>query len=151
MPIVSRCDPELRIVVDVYHGDVTVHEMHHHVSALLSDSTWLRTTRSLSDMSAARLTPFSDDERAAMLSLFQTRSLRLTGRQIAIIGGATSVSTARDVERRAIDNLGARAILFNDLTTACLWLGVDEMKINTTIGQLRESILTNGAEDPQRC
>jgi len=136
MPIVSRCDPELRLVVDVYHGDVTVQEMHDHVGALLDDSTWLTTTRSLSDMTGARLTPFSDEERATMLSLFRTRSRRLTGRQIAIVGGAASVSTARDVERRAIDNLGARAIVFNDLTTACLWLGVDETRINATIDQL---------------
>ncbi len=138
MPIASRCEPDLRLVVDVYHGDVTVQDMRDHVSALLEDASWQTTTRSLSDMTAARLMQFSDDERATMLSLFRARPLRLTGRQIAIVAGATSASTARDLERRAIDSLGARAIVFNDLTTACIWLGVDETKINSTLDQLRE-------------
>jgi len=141
MPIASRCDPHSHLVIDVYHGAVSFDEWRDHVGAMLNDPTWRATNRSFSDMSSAHLPPLDDDERASMLSLFRERPLRVTGRRMAILGGRYS-SVERDVERSAIDKLGARALVFTNLTAACIWLGTDERTTRSTIDELRANLHT---------
>ena len=139
MPIASRCEPEISLIIDVYDGEVTLDEWRDHIAALLDNPAWRATTRSLSDMSSAHLPRLSDDERAIMFALFQTDRLRVAGRRMAIIAGGSG-SVEREVEQSAIDKLGARAIVFSSLTAACIWLGVDENSTQIAIDELRASL-----------
>ena len=139
MPIAYRCDPRRRLVVNVYDGDVSFEEWRAHIAGILEDPAWRATTKSLSDMSQARLTPLTDEHRAEMFDLFATQLLRAAGRPMAIIGGA-SPGTERDVERDAIARLGARPIVFTSLTTACIWLSVDEPVVAAVVAELRAAL-----------
>ena len=139
MPIASRCDTQTGLVIDVYDGEVSFPEWREHIGGLLDDPSWLATTRSLSDLSTVRLAPLSDDDRVSMLSLFEARNVRVRGRRMAIVAGSVW-GTAKDVERTAIARLHARPIVFSNVVTACVWLGVDELLVKTAIGELRGTL-----------
>jgi len=139
MPIAYRCDPRQRLIIDVYDGDVSFEEWRDHIAGILDDPAWRATTKSLSDMSQARLAPLTDEQRSEMHALFATQLLRAAGRPMAIIGGG-SPTTERAIERDAIARLGARLIVFTSLTTACIWLSVDEPPVAAMIAELRDAL-----------
>ena len=138
VPIASRYDPGMGVIIEVYDGDVAFDEWHDHIAAMLDDPVLGETTRSLVDMSSARLEPLTDEQNEEMHSLFEARSMSLTGRKMAIIAGQSG--TERDVEQRAVERLKGRAIVFSSVATACIWLGVEEKAVTTAVDNLRASL-----------
>ena len=144
VPIVSRCDVHLGLVLSVYDGEISFEEWHDQIASVLDDPNWRYSTGSLSDMSTATLESLSDDDQARIFSLFDTRRLRVAGRRMVFVGTPETRPVMKDIEAHTLASLGARSAAFATLTPACIWLGVDEQAVRTVIDELRATLHTAG-------
>jgi len=142
VPIVSRCDVHLGLVVSVYDGEISFKGWHDQIASVLDDPNWRYTTGSLSDMSTANLESLSDDDQGRIFSLFDTRTLRVAGRPMVFVGTPETWPLVKDIEAHTLASLGARSAAFATMTPACIWLGVDERTVKTVIHELRATLHT---------
>jgi len=143
MTIAYRCEPGARLVVEVFHGDVSFADFREHAERQAGDPAWLATTKALSDLSTARIPHITDRAYDEIAELLGQRPDRASGRTIAIVGGS-EWETATDAERAAAAKISANAIVFNNPETACKWLGVDPDMVQATIADLRSQLRAEG-------
>jgi hypothetical protein len=139
MPIASYADAQTGLFIDVYEGDVSFSEWRDHIAAVIDDTAWQGTTKSLTDLSRGRLPTLDEDERQSMHALFVTRAVHVAGRRMAVIDPSFRTAT-KSVEQLAITKMAARAIVFASAITASIWLGVDHQSVTSLIDRVRTAI-----------
>ena len=141
MGIVYRIDKEQGISFALWHGLVTGDEFLIHVQHLLTDRDWPASRGlHLTDLQTATLDDSMDDlllERAA--GLFGSHP-KISKIKAAIL--------AQDEFRRAVSfeqyflRYRSTMIVFNNLETACIWLGVSLQDATTALQSLRALLRT---------
>jgi hypothetical protein len=134
--IAYHCDPATRTTVSVWR-DVTPADVTSHLDQLAADPNYASSRRLLTDLRA-----ISRDDRPT------PEQVDMAAREFAQRLGET-MSTAKwaIVARHAFPEASAfderirdhvpRVLAFNDLGTACVWLGADVIQIEAIIGDLR--------------
>ena len=135
MGIAYRSDVTTGLTVAVVHGAVTRDEFHEFAKGQGEDPSWHATTRSLTDARTAVTPPVTAAELGAFAEMYAQMRRGDQPFKAAIVGGHDFELAGRYGELRSDD--GSTTIAFNDLSTACIWLGVDLAAVQATIDELR--------------
>ena len=137
MGIAYRHDKKLGLSVSVWEGVVTTEQRQQHIAALESDPDWGSNGLLLTD-----LTGISAERRPSAKQVLETASefaskLAPSVREAkwAMVAGETFVLAQRF--GTYLEEEMPRLIVFNDLATACTWLGVDATEVRTMLDELR--------------
>jgi hypothetical protein len=135
-----RCDTGLGLTVSVADGDMTLEQRREQITTLAADPDWPKTQRLITDLttlsaesrpSAERVAESSDDFLRQLAP--HTENLRW-----AIVAHHT-FHEAQMFERN-LESQGPRIIVFNNVDTACTWLGVDTTDVRDAIDDLRRQL-----------
>jgi hypothetical protein len=140
MGIAYRCDQKTKLSVSVWDGEVTPDDCARHMAALGADPDWGQRGRVLTDLtgiSAARR-PSAKEVLEAAAEFSEKLADQVRNAQWAIVAGETFVLAQRF--GAYLEEEVRRLIVFNDLDTACTWLGVDAADARELIGELREHL-----------
>ena len=127
---------EKHLNISVWDGKVTLDEWLDNLRQIISGPDFPTTLMQIADLRSAAADP-SIDERGIKQAaeLIGTHTVNRTGKKIAIVAG-------KEFKRsKMFENLVKihfwNAIVFNDLSTACTWLGIDTMETQQEIEQIR--------------
>ena len=136
MGIAYRLDPQLGCTVIVWDANVTPDEWRHHFKRMSDDPGFPPGPRVLADLSTAGGAPsFSSEVVGEMAVAWQTRTQRVGPIKLAIVPNG-AWEKARELER-ATEGSGITTIVFNDVATACTWLGTGYDAARSIIDELR--------------
>ena len=124
MTIGYRCDAGLGCTFILWDGEVSPGEWRDHFERLTNDPDFPPGALILGDLRTAggALSIGSDIVKEIAIA-WQARAERIGPIKVAIVPNG-AWDKARELER-AVDGSGITTIVFNNLPTACTWLGVD--------------------------
>jgi hypothetical protein len=140
MGIAYRCDERTRLSISVWDGEVTPDDCGRHMAALAADPSWGARGLVLTDLtgiSAARR-PSAKAVLHAAAEFSEKLADHVRNAQWAIVAGETFVLAQRFGSY--LEEEVRRLIVFNDLGTACTWLGIDPADVRVLIGELRADL-----------
>ena len=145
MGIAYRCDEKTGLSLSVWDGEVTTDDRRRHIAALASDPDWGARGRLLTDLTgvSAAGRPSAKSVLDAAAEFSEKLAGQVRNAQWAIVAGETFVLAQRFGSY--LEEEVHRLIVFNDLDTACTWLGVDAADARELIGELRESLRNHDA------
>jgi hypothetical protein len=143
--IAYRCDPETRVSIEVWHGEVTLDVARLHVEQLAKDPDWAASRRIVTDISGLSSESRPDaDQIAALGDAFLHQLAYLVGSaKWSIIADEAFAEALVFGER--IRHEVRRMIVFTNLVTACVWLGLDPDDVEPVIDELRGQIRPESA------
>ncbi|MGZ4211263.1 MAG: hypothetical protein ACXVQX_11795 [Actinomycetota bacterium] len=140
MGIAYRCDSATGLSVEVWDGEVSAAQAHHHIEQLAADPQWSESRRLVTDLTSmaaeSRPTP---EQLAGLADVFLQELAYLVG----------DVKWSVIAEQAFDDALGfgahikhevRRMIVFNSLATATVWLGLDPSDVQPVIDGLRRRL-----------
>ena len=137
MGVAYELDEQLGLTLTVFDGPVTGQEWRDSVAALFSDPRWPPGKLSLTDLRTADASALTAADRAEIIAINGSVA-ELAGMKSAALGGENfEAATAFEREDQTS---GMRLIVFNDVSTACGWLGIDTAAVNPMIEQLRRRL-----------
>jgi hypothetical protein len=138
MGIAYRSVPRLGLIVEAWDGVITADQWRAHVERYLADPDRLTCRRSLVDLSTADASAIGDADEAEIVAKYVPHASELSHRRSAAIA-AREFEPSFEFGRR-IERLGLKVIVFNELTGACTFLGVDAAEVRPIINELRASL-----------
>jgi hypothetical protein len=140
MGIAYRCDPTTRIGVEVWHGDVGFDVARLHVEQLAKDPDWAASRRIISDLTglASESLPSADQIRGLSDAFLQQLAYLVTDAKWSIIADRAFAEAL--VFGEQVRHEVRRMIVFTNLVTACVWLGVERGDVEPVIEDLRRQI-----------
>jgi hypothetical protein len=136
MAIAYRLDQALRLTIVVWDGAVTAAEWRAHVEAILADADWPPGPLSVTDVTRVDASAITDADHAEIVAMYGPHASKLVGMRSAVIASREFEASARFGRR--IESSGLNVIVFNQLTVACIWLGLDIFKIQPILEELRQ-------------
>jgi hypothetical protein len=140
MGIAYRHDKKTGLSVSVWDGIVTTEQRRNHIAALESDPDWGASGLLLTDLTgiSAERRPSAKEvlEAASEFAVKLARHVREA--KWAMVAGETFVLAQRFGSY--LEEEMPRLIVFNDLATACTWLGVEGSEVRTTLDELRAEL-----------
>ena len=140
MAIIQYLDEDKKLFFVVWHGTVEADEWFHYAAKLTSHPAWSTTPRLLADLRFVRDTSTIGDEEIARAGyIFAKERNGLAGKQLAVV--------ARDQFGKArrfgdlIARFGVALVVFNNLDTACVFLGVEEGYAASRLHEMRKQFL----------
>jgi hypothetical protein len=133
-------DARARLSVSVWDGEVTSDDRVAHISALASDREWGTGGLLLTDLrgvSRASL-PQAEQILEAAGAFLQHLAPQVRTAKWAMVAGDTFDQAKRF--GAYIEEEVERLIVFNDLDTACIWLGADKAEVRAIVARLRDGI-----------
>jgi hypothetical protein len=145
MGIAYRCDPVTRVSIEVWHGEVTLDVARLHVEQLAKDPDWAASRRIVTDLTglASASRPHSDQIAALADAFLQQLAYLVTDAKWSIIADQAVADALAFGER--VRHEVRRMIVFTNLITACVWLGVDRDEVEPVIDELRGQIRAESA------
>jgi hypothetical protein len=136
MGILHYSDRQKGVIYVVWDGKVTWDDWREHVQVQVSDPDWSIIPRFIVDLqSVTDTSSIGNEEIDQVKTVFASDPPALSGKRTAII--------ASDEFRRAsrfaalVEPFGTSIVVFNNLDTACLFLGIDFMETQKTLVGLR--------------
>ena len=145
MPITYHCDTTTHVTVSLWRGRVPLEDITSHLDVLASDPDFVSSRVLLTDLRdiASNERPTLEQVERAAQEFLRRFGDTMTALKWGIVARHAFLEASAFEER--IREHVARALAFNDLGTACVWLGVDPTQIEKTIDELRD-----GAADELR-
>ena len=125
-------------VVTVWDGVVTADDWAIAVKDQSTDPALLRARRRLTDTRTVAGSRLSPAEVATVGTSYDDLAIPSTGVRLAIVANE-GWSVAQIVKKR-MQTYGVSTQVFDDVHTACAWLGVDAAIALVTIGELRQEL-----------
>lgn len=140
MGIAYRSNVGNGLSVSVWDGDVTPQQRVDRISVLGSDPEWGASGLILTDLTgvSAASRPKADDIADAAEQFLAQVAGRVSQAKWAIVADH-AFDEARDFGER-IESEVPRVIVFNNLDTACSWLGTDAAVARESVASLRQEI-----------
>jgi hypothetical protein len=127
---------EDNLVIEVYVGDVTKEEWFTHERSQMKDAELQPGGKVIVDLSNATMDEsIGDAEIREFTELYGPYRELVAGTRVGIVAGA-EFARSRVYERFA-QVYGINVIVFNDVHTACTWLGVDARSAKEWIDKTR--------------
>jgi hypothetical protein len=134
-----RCDAALGCTFIVWDRDVTPDEWRDQFRRMSDDPAFPPGPLAITDLStagaAAQISPEVVKEMAAAV---QQRAERMPPMRLAIVANG-AWDKARQLER-VVEGGGTTTIVFNDLETACTWLGLSSASARSVLDELRAEL-----------
>jgi hypothetical protein len=145
MGIAYRCDPATRVSIEVWHGEVTLDVARLHVGQLAKDPDWAASRRIITDLSGLGSESRPDADQIAALgdAFLQQLAYLVTDAKWAIIADQAFADALAFGEH--IRHEVRRMIVFTNVVTACVWLGLDRDDVEPVITELRGQIRAESA------
>ena len=147
MGILYRIDKEQGIAFTVWDGAITPDEQMAHLQRMAADPDWpaknrmllvdLRTTTAYKN--------FDDTTLKRVVAYLSERRANIANMKIAIV--AHEAYEMSNLFQRLVKIYPLTMIVFNDLHTACTWLGVDAGKAEHTLQQLRSQLREGSSQE----
>ena len=137
---ISYCLDEARgLSVSVWNGEITLDERRRHMAALAADPRWGVGGLVLTDLTGVA-EPAPDAAR--LLDAASTFLAQLAGRTRRARWAIVASTTFAEAQRFGsyIEEEVPRVIVFNELSTASTWLGVDGDRVRSTVDELRADL-----------
>ena len=146
MAIAYRIDKTLGLTVVVWDGAVTGADAEDQVRTLQADPDWPPGPLHLLDTTSATSVPSVQDTKLVemLLEIAHAQQIRF-----ALVAGNMFEEATKFQEAASAVGL-SRVIVFNDLTTACTWLGADAGTTRAALGELRRDLRAGTAAPPDR-
>ena len=139
MGILQRFDPQKGIVFVVWEGVVTAEEWFGYAQKLVSHPDWADTSRVLGDLLSVKDTSsIQNREIEHATQIFSANPRALRNKKLAVIAG-DEFGKARHFEDLLM-HFGVSSVVFNNLDTACLFLGVDMLHAYRTLDTMRQEL-----------
>jgi hypothetical protein len=137
MSIRYRINNKIGVTIVVWSGETTAAEFLAHVQRLVDDPRWPPTRRlQLGDMRRATSFARMDDKTLQNAANILGRHLdKIAGSKVAFV--ADKAFEKSSTFRRFMSIYPLSLIVFNDLDTACTWLGIDLQETERTIAEIR--------------
>ena len=137
MGIAFRTSRPSGLSVAVWDGEVTAAQRNAHISAIAADPEWGAGALLLTDLTsvaeASRPTPAEVLEAAS--SFVEHVAAQVRNAKWAMVAGETFAHAQRF--SAYVEEAVQRLIVFNELDTACTWLGVDVAEVRSVVADLR--------------
>jgi len=136
MGIKYRADVEKQIIYVVWDGVVSADVWFEHIEKLIADPLWSSISIMLVDLHTARdLTSIQEPEIEHAVALFSSVPISLSQKRVGIVAGNAFWKSRRFSE--LVSPFGPSVIVFNALSTACVYLGINAMEALKAIQELR--------------
>ena len=140
MSITYRADSEKQIIFVVWDGVVTADEWFEHIQRLIADPAWPSISSMLADLhSATDISSIEEAEIEHAVALFSSVPYPLSKKKVGIVAGNAFWKSRRF--GHLISRFGPSVIVFNDLSTACVYLGINSTEALKAIQQLRADMV----------
>jgi hypothetical protein len=137
MGIAYRSIPQRRLTVEVWHGVITVDQWRTHVQTVLSASDRSWREKSLTDITTADASQITDADQAEIAAMYAPHGSQFTNMRNATIA-SRAFEPSFEFGRR-IERFGMNVIVFNEMVSACSWLGLDPSEIRPVLQELRDA------------
>ena len=128
MPVQYEVSADGKFVRATATGEITPEEIHEFIQAIARDDRVKPGFRELFDVSHISASKVEKESFARIRQLVLQNPKRLPGSHLAIVvGSGSSFDKAREYERIASPGV-ENVIVFNDLHTAEVWLGVTDVE-----------------------
>jgi hypothetical protein len=128
-----------RISVDVWTGTIDPQETARHIDAIAGEPEWGVPGAILTDLTGiaadSRPSPATLEHIATMF--VERMGNRIRDAKWAVVADVTYEDAIRFSDY--VEASAPRLIVFNELATACAWLGVDEYDVRPILDELRRS------------
>lgn len=136
MSIKYRADAEKQIIFVVWDGTVSADAWFEHIERLIADPLWPSISLMLVDLNSARdITSIEEAEIEHAVALFSSVPEPLSKKRVGIVAGNAFWKSRRFGE--LVSPFGPSVVVFNDLSTACVYLGIDPAEALKSIQGLR--------------
>jgi hypothetical protein len=136
MGIKYRADVEKQIIYVVWDSVVSADIWFEHIEWLIADPLWSSISIMLVDMHTARdLTSIQEREIEHAVALFSSVPVSLSKKRVGIVAGNAFWKSRRFSE--LVAPFGPSFTIFNDLSTACVYLGINVTEALKSLQQLR--------------
>ncbi len=124
MAIIQKFDLQKGLIFVVWQGTVTAQEWFRYAHKLTSDSTWTTASRVLADLLSVQSTSsIQNQEIDQAVEIFSANRAGLVGKKLAVLARDEFGKARRFGEY--LSHFGTSSVVFNNLDTACLFLGMD--------------------------
>jgi hypothetical protein len=136
MGIAYSCDKARGISYEVWEGVVTGDEWVQHVRRQVADRDWPAGDKSLTDLQlVSERSSIGKAEIKQASAVYRTKGDKLAaGRSAVVVGKSFQKSPLFEL---FASRHGLRVIVFNDIGTACKWLGIDSKEAEQMVKLLR--------------
>jgi hypothetical protein len=140
MGIVYSCKPKLKLALVVWDGLVTWDEWRQHLQRMLVDPDYAPMQSQITDLRHSTISPgISNKEIQAMIDMVADQRENISLTRVAIVAGDEwSKPKLAEVGLRS---LSISPIVFNHLSLACQWLGLQEVEISMDLQQIHNKHL----------
>jgi hypothetical protein len=143
MGIAYRCRPNHKLALVVWDGLIAWDEWREHLQRMLFDPDYAPVQSQITDLQHSTIGPtITNNQIQAMIDLVAGLREKLSVRKVAIIAGDDWVKPK--LAEVGLQSISITPIVFHDLATACLWLGVDPVEIGEDIQQIRNTLRKKG-------
>lgn len=128
---------EPRVSVDVWSGTIEPRAAERHVEKLAAEPEWGVQGLILTDLTgiAEESRPSADTLRHVAAIFVERMGDRVRDAKWAVVADVTFEDATRF--SHYVEATAPRMIVFNQLTTACTWLGINESDVRTIIEEIR--------------
>jgi hypothetical protein len=146
MGIAYRCDPTTRIGIEVWHGNVGLDVARLHVEQLAKDPDWTASRRIITDLTglAQESRPSPEQIRRLSDAFLQQLAYLVTDAKWSIVADRAFAEAL--VFGEQVRHEVRRMIVFTNLVSACVWLGIDRAEVEPVIKELRREIRAEPAD-----
>ena len=140
MGIKYRAYFQKQILFVVWNGVVTADEWFEHIQVLIADPLWPSISAMLVDLhSITDLSSIEEAEIEHAVALFNSVPDSLSNKRVAVVAGNAFWKSRRFGQ--LISPFGPSVIVFNDLSTACIYLGFKSADASKALQELRAEML----------
>jgi hypothetical protein len=144
MGIAYRMDKSQGLMTIVWDGSVTADDWRAHLEAMFDDPNWPIGPRNLTDLRSADVSSVTAADQAEIVAMYAPHQDKLRGMKSAAVAGDNFESSTEFGNQN--EPPGLSLIVFNDLVTACTWLGVDKAIAQATVTELRQELRSEPAQ-----
>jgi hypothetical protein len=143
MGIAYRLDKAQGLMTFVWDGTVTADDWRAHLEAIFNDPDWPAGNRNLTDLRSADISSITAADQADIVTMYAPHADKVRGMKSAAVAGDNFEASTEFGNQG--EPSGLSLIVFNDLVTACTWLGVDKSAAQATVTELRQELRTQPA------
>ena len=136
MGIGYRLDRSRGLTLVVWDGAITGDDAEDHVRSLFDDPEWPPGPLHLLDATSAASVPIVANTKLVDLAVNAAETRRVRFALVQHMGFDEATYFEREASSRGL----SQVIVFNDISTACTWLGLDVGPIRATVTEMRREI-----------
>lgn len=132
MPIGYKIAHGGRLLVEVWSGPITREDLMSHHERYLNDAGIVPGRAEFVDITRASGPRIGEEEIEQFVDGYRAHSAKMINTNIAIVASGAGFDQALMYERMSTPHL-ITVVVFNEINTACTWLGADEREVRALV------------------